>query len=68
MRELAARGLFDYELALIYLALGDRAAACDALHRARAARSGWLAYAAVDPRLATLRDDPAFPAVDPLAL
>jgi tetratricopeptide (TPR) repeat protein len=54
--QLAERGHFDYEIALIDLALGERDAAIDALERARAKRSGWMIYAMVDPRLAEVRD------------
>ncbi len=53
---LAPHGRHDYELALIHLALGDQAAAHAALVRATAVRSGWMVYAAVDPRLAGIRD------------
>jgi tetratricopeptide (TPR) repeat protein len=65
---LTARGLFAYEIALIHVALGDRASALASLEQARAARSGWIVYARVDPRLATLRDDASFPAAAPMAL
>ncbi len=63
---LAARGLYEYELALIDLALGDRESAIAALGRAAAARSGWMVYSRVDPRLAGVRD--AVPALTPIAI
>jgi len=61
-------GRFDYELALIHLALGDRDQAVAALQRAHTARSGWMVYARVDPRLAPIRSDQRFPPVAPRAL
>jgi tetratricopeptide (TPR) repeat protein len=66
--ELEPTRLFDYELALIHAALGDAQAALAALERARLARSGWLAYANVDPRLATLRAHPGLGPLTPIAL
>ncbi|MBV8762949.1 MAG: winged helix-turn-helix domain-containing protein [Deltaproteobacteria bacterium] len=66
--ELAPAGLFDYEVALVHLALGDTQAALAALAQARDARSGWFAYARVDPRLATIREHPRFPALAPITL
>ena len=65
---LAARALFDYELALIHVALGERDAAFASLERACAARSGWMVYARVDPRMSSLRADPRFPAVTAMSL
>jgi len=66
--ELEPAGLYEYELALVFAALGERSAALNALERAHAARSGWLAYANVDPRLEELRGDPRFPSVAPMPL
>jgi tetratricopeptide (TPR) repeat protein len=68
VRELEPRGLHDYEIALVHAALGDRDAAFASFDRARDARSGWLVYARVDPRLAALRDDARFPRVAPIEL
>lgn len=65
---LASHGRYDYEVALVYLALGEHDPALAALGRAEASRSGWITYAAIDPRLATLRADPRFPRGAPLAL
>lgn len=61
-------GRFDYELALIHLALGDRDRAVAALQRAHDARSGWMVYARVDPRLAAIRADERIPPIAPRAL
>jgi DNA-binding winged helix-turn-helix (wHTH) protein len=63
---LASTDLFDYELALIHEAIGDHDAALSALARARAARSGWMVYARIDPRLAPLRD--RLPGCTPMVL
>jgi len=48
---------FAYEAAVIHTALGDADAAFARLHDAIAARSGWIAYLGVDPRLDPLRSD-----------
>jgi hypothetical protein len=52
--------VFAYEIALIYLALGERPHALDWLERARRERSGWMAYRKVDPRLDPLRSELRF--------
>ena len=65
-RELEPHGRYDYELALIHLASGHEASALADLSRAVAARSGWMVYAEVDPRLATVRD--RLPARTPMSL
>lgn len=54
---------FAYEAAVIRAALGDADAAFDRLHAAVEARSGWIAYLGVDPRLDPLRADPRFQAL-----
>jgi len=51
---------FAYEVALIHLGLGERDEALGWLERARARRSGWMAYLEVDPRLDPLRREPRF--------
>lgn len=51
---------FAYEAAVIGAALGDVDAAFARLHAAVEARSGWIAYLRVDPRLDPLRADPRF--------
>jgi tetratricopeptide (TPR) repeat protein len=62
MAALAARpggaDLFAYEIALIHLAMAELDAAFASLARARAARSGWLVYLAMDPRWDPVRGDP----------
>src|SRR5581483_8354512 len=50
----------DYQLGLIYVALGDRERAFQILARARERRSSTLLYLKVDPRLESLRSDPRF--------
>lgn len=54
---------FAYELALIYLGLDERDEALSWLERARARRSGWIAYVDADPRLDVLRTEPRFQAL-----
>ena len=44
----------------LYLALGERNQAFDALERAYRDRRGWLAYLRVEPAVDSLRDDPRF--------
>lgn len=51
------QGLFAYEIAVIEAAQGDTDAAFEWLTRAVKERSGWVAYAGVDPRLDELRTD-----------
>ncbi len=52
--------VYDYELSLIYAALGDRDHAFQFLTRARDRRVDQVLYAKVDPRLTSLRSDPRF--------
>lgn len=49
-----------YDVAKVYLALGDRAAALRWLERAYEARSHSLVLLRIDPHFAPLRNDPAF--------
>jgi len=49
----------DYEKAKLYAMLGDTGRATMRLKRARAHRSGWLVYLAVEPVFDKLRSDPA---------
>ena len=49
-----------YQIALIYLALGERDRSLDWLERARKERSWLLIYLKVDPRVDPLRSDPRF--------
>ena len=55
-----AQHRFAYEAAVIHAALGDVDRAFERLHDALHARSGWLAYLRVDPRLDALREDPRY--------
>lgn len=52
-----------YEMAKLYLALGERAEALKLLQRAYDERSHSLVFLAVDPQLDPLRSDPAFRAL-----
>jgi serine/threonine-protein kinase len=67
LRELERRGsahdLFAYEAALIHLALGGTSDALSSLERASGARSGWMPYLSVDPRMDPLRGEPRFVAL-----
>jgi hypothetical protein len=49
----------DYEKAKLYAMLGDTSRATMLLERARAHRSGWLVYLAVEPAFDMMRSDPA---------
>jgi len=55
---------FAYEAAVIHAALGDVDRAFARLQDARDARSGWMPYLGVDPRLDPLRPDPRFAALE----
>lgn len=50
----------DYQISLIYLALGDKDRAFQFLDRAREDRSADIIFVKVDPRLDSLRADPRF--------
>jgi len=50
----------DYERARLYAMIGDADRAFQFLDRARASRSGWLVYLAVEPAFTRLRTDPRF--------
>ena len=56
----AHRYLSPYNIALIYLGLGDHAHALQALEESFEDRSEWCLYLKVDPRLDPLRSDPRF--------
>jgi TolB-like protein/tetratricopeptide (TPR) repeat protein len=61
LRRLRGRkGLFAYELGVVYAALGDLDRAFKWFTRAVQERSGWIAYVPVDPRLDELRIGPRF--------
>lgn len=55
---------FAYEAAVIHAGLGDADDAFARLHDALAARSGWMPYLGVDPRLDPLRADPRYAALE----
>jgi TolB-like protein/Tfp pilus assembly protein PilF len=60
-RGLSAQAYFPAdEIALIYVALGEKDQAFDWLDRAFAERSPWLILLKVDPRFVPLRSDPRF--------
>jgi tetratricopeptide (TPR) repeat protein len=54
---------YAYEAAVIHVALGDADAAFARLQDALGARSAWMLYLAVDPRLDPLRSDPRYAAL-----
>jgi tetratricopeptide (TPR) repeat protein len=58
-----AQGRYAYEAAVIQAALGETGAALDLLEEACRARSGWMTYLAVDPRLDPLRGEARFAAL-----
>ncbi len=60
----AGQQRFAYEAAVIHAALGDLERAFVRLQDAVAARSGWIAYLGVDPRLDPLRGDARFVALE----
>jgi TolB-like protein/Flp pilus assembly protein TadD len=55
-----SRYVSSFEVALIHAALGEVDEAFSRLDRAYDERSGWLPYAAVEPRLVALRSDARF--------
>jgi hypothetical protein len=64
LREAATRRYVpSYYFALLYAGLGQRDEALRSLERAYEERSTVLAYLMIDPRLATLREDPRFHAL-----
>ena len=56
----STRYVSAFSLALVHLGLGDRDAALTRLEAARAERSWYLPFIAVDPLLDPLRDEPRF--------
>src|SRR6266498_570552 len=54
------RYISPYDIAVIHVGLGDRAAALAKLQEAYEDRSAWMVFINVDPRLDPLRDEPAF--------
>lgn len=60
---LAARVVPAYDVAKVYLALGDRRATMGWLQRAFETRAHAILFLRIDPQLAGLRGDPAFEAL-----
>jgi hypothetical protein len=58
--ERQAGGVYAYDYAVLYLALGDKNAAMDWLERGYQAKKPPLAAIKVDPNLDALRRDPRF--------
>jgi eukaryotic-like serine/threonine-protein kinase len=54
------RYVSSYEIAVIYVGLGENDRAYQWFDKAYDERSGWLPYLEVEPRLAPLRSDPRF--------
>ncbi|HET6796841.1 MAG TPA: tetratricopeptide repeat protein, partial [Gemmatimonadales bacterium] len=54
------RYVSSYEIAAIYVGLGEKESAFQWLSRAYEERSGWLPYVNVEPRLKPLHSDPRF--------
>jgi serine/threonine-protein kinase len=49
-----------YDLAILYVGLGDKNRAMEQLNRAYDDRAGWLIYLNVEPVFDPLRSDPRF--------
>ncbi len=61
MKELQKRKyVSSYDIARIYIGLGDKNEAVTWLERAYEQRVGWMAYLMVDPNIESLRGDPRF--------
>ena len=61
LKQLAERRYVPaYEVAAIYVGLGDESQAFAQLEKAYQEHSGWLVYLKVDPRLDSLHSDPRF--------
>jgi serine/threonine protein kinase/tetratricopeptide (TPR) repeat protein len=58
--EAQSRYISAYDTAVIHAGLDDSAAALRELERAYEERSAWLVFLSVDPRLDSLREEPAF--------
>ena len=59
-RESTETHISSYDIAVIYIGLGRKDQALEALENAYQERSEWLRYVKVDPRLDPLRGDPRF--------
>jgi Flp pilus assembly protein TadD len=61
LRRLSAkRYVSGYDLALVYVGLGEKDKALQALDQAFREHSAWMLHLKVDPRLDPLRSDPRF--------
>jgi serine/threonine-protein kinase len=49
-----------YDLAILYVGLGDKEAALEQLKKAYEDRAGWIIYLNVEPLFDPLRSDPRF--------
>jgi hypothetical protein len=49
-----------YDIAMVYLGIGDRDEVFQRLEQSYDERSAWMAYLNIDPRLDGLRSDPRF--------
>jgi serine/threonine protein kinase/Flp pilus assembly protein TadD len=58
-----ARYLSPYDLAIVYMGLGERDHALAELNKAYEERAGWIIFLKVDPLFDSLRDDPRFEAL-----
>ncbi len=58
--EAQLRYISPYDIAVIHTGLGDTASAIAQLRKAVEDRSAWMVFLNVDPRLDSLRDEPAF--------
>jgi serine/threonine-protein kinase len=58
--EAASRYISPYDIAVIHAGLGDKSAALAELQHAYEDRSAWMVFLTVDPRLDSLRAEPAF--------
>jgi DNA-binding SARP family transcriptional activator/TolB-like protein/Tfp pilus assembly protein PilF len=57
------RHVSAYDVAVVYIALGETRTALDWLDRAYAQQSPWIGYLRVDPRVDLVRDHPRFKAL-----
>ena len=60
LRQRAKGSNLTYQIADMYLGLGQKEEAFQWLEKAYAERSGWLTWTAIEPKLDPLRSDPRF--------
>lgn len=60
LAESSLKYISPYDLAMIYLGLGEREHALQQLEKACDEHSGWMIYLTVDPRLDPIRSEPEF--------